>query len=135
LPGAPAVQIIRADSAGWLRVALFGLAIGFIAGVVVDILGAGYKLGLVGLASGAVSGTLLAVWLWGEAQEPHDRIESDEARALVAAGHPVVVVTVGSRHWRRVALDEIERSGGTVEELRGRPERRPEVGLGRPLTT
>lgn len=92
---------VVADTGGSLRVAAFGVALGFAAGLFVLALGLGWTLALVALATGVASGLLLGLWLTGE-RFPSRLLAGPDAaaqrRALLHDGESVVTAVVGARY-------------------------------------
>jgi hypothetical protein len=113
--GAPVETLVVRERSPWLRVGLWGAAVGLIFTYVAMSFGRSWIYGAVAMASGALFGVMLGGWLGGE-QYPHTVRPHMRTRYLdlVRRGHAVVLVDVASspQTVRRV----MEESGAIVSE-------------------
>ena len=118
--GAVIETSIVGDSAGWLRVALLGVAFGVFGSMFAFALGASLSVGLAGLLAGALGGVLVGVWLTGETYPRRILAGFGPLRfpyeKLVQEGRAIVTACLPTLHHAEHAIEILEEEGGRVIE-------------------
>jgi hypothetical protein len=118
---------IESSGEGWHRIAVFGFGVGLLGAYVFDtILGASWTVGIVGLATGVLTGGLLGMWLSGESVSIRRSQREERGRVADAlrAGHSVVTVSVRTHRDAERVRELIEDADGYIETAE-QPARNP----------
>jgi hypothetical protein len=112
-------SILR-DNAGWLRVALLGVALGVLGSMFAFALGASLSVGLTGLLAGALGGVLIGIWLTGETYPRRILAGFGPLRfpyeKLVQEGRAIVTACVPTLNDAERAIEILEEEGGRAVE-------------------
>jgi hypothetical protein len=120
LPGAdgtPIETMLVEERSPWLRLTLFGAAIGFLCAYVALSITPSWALAIVALATGAGGGALLGSWLGGQRYRrtvrPHMRLRYLD---LVRRGRAIVLADVRTHHDAEEVRSVMEECGAYVSE-------------------